>query len=66
MARKVAQQIITEKVKVVPKYTKGQILGSARFANRRDLVDALLDEDKKYTMETVDTVIEEFMKGKVK
>ena len=29
----------------VSKYSKEQILASARFANRRDLVDAILDED---------------------
>ena len=45
-----------------PMFSKEQILASARFANRRDLVDALLDEDKSYTMKTV----EKYMKGQVK
>ena len=39
---------------------------TARFANRRDLVDALLDEDKSYTMKTVDNLVEKYMKGQVK
>lgn len=47
-------------------FSKEQILASARFANRRDLVDALLDEDKSYTMKTVDNLVEKYMKGQVK
>lgn len=51
---------------VEPEFSKEQILVSARFANRRDLVDALLDEDKSYTLETVDNLIDKYMKGQVK
>lgn len=46
-------------------HTKEQILASARYHNQRDLVEALLDSGKKYTVETVDKLINEFMKGKV-
>ena len=42
------------------KFSKEQILASARYANRRDLVDALLDKDKSYTFETVDNMIEKY------
>ena len=49
-----------------PMFSKEQILASARFANRRDLVDALLDTDKSYTLKTVDNLIEKYMKGQVK
>lgn len=49
-----------------PMFSKEQILASTRFANRRDLVDALLDEDKSYTMKTVDNLVEKYMKGQVK
>lgn len=48
------------------KFSKEQILASARYANRRDLVDALLDKDKSYTIETVDNMIEKYKKGQVK
>ena len=48
------------------KFSKEQILASARYANRRDLVDALLDKDKSYTFETVDNMIEKYKKGRVK
>ena len=47
-------------------FTKEQILASAKYRNRRDLVDALLDEDKSYTMKTVDNLVEKYMKGQVK
>ena len=48
------------------KFSKEQILASARFANRRDLVAALLDEKKSYTVENVDSLVEKYMKGQVK
>lgn len=47
-------------------FTKENILTMTRYANRRDLLVALLDEQKKYTLEEVDVQIETFMKGKVK
>lgn len=43
-------------------FTKEQILASAMYANRRDLVDALLEKDKKYTMEQVDELVNSYMK----
>lgn len=49
-----------------PVFKKEQIIASARYANRRDLVDALLDEKKSYTIKTVDNLMEKYMKGKVK
>ena len=49
-----------------PVFSKEQILASDRYANRRDLVDALLDTDKSYTLETVDNLIDKYMKGQVK
>ncbi len=48
------------------KFSKKQILESARYVDRRDLVDALLDKDKSYTFETVDNMIEKYKKGQVK
>lgn len=47
-------------------FDKEQVLTSAKYHNQRDLVDALLDPKKKYTVETVDKMIDGFMKGKVK
>ncbi len=50
----------------VPTHSKEQLLRSRRYLMRRDLIGALLDDDKRYTLEEVDTAIENFMKGKVK
>lgn len=47
-------------------YTKQQILASKRFAKRRDLVGALLNDDEQYTIDQVDAAIVKFLKGKVK
>lgn len=47
------------------RFSKEQILASGKYVNRRDLVDALLDEEKSYTFETVDDMIEKYKKGRV-
>lgn len=52
--------------KAEPEFGKEQILASERYKEKRDLVDALLDEKKKYTLETVDNLIENYRKGQVK
>ena len=49
-----------------PTHSKEQLLRSQRYAKRRDLLGALLEDGKWYTLEEVDTAIENFMKGKVK
>lgn len=46
-------------------FRKQKILTLARYAARRDLLSALLAEGKDYTLEQVDGLIQEFMKGKV-
>lgn len=47
------------------KFAKEQLLESKRFRDRRDLVDALLD-DGLYTVKSVEEKIEKYMKGKVR
>lgn len=49
-----------------PQFSKEQIAISEKYRNQRDLVDALLDDKKKYTFETVDNLIEKYKKGQVK
>ena len=46
-------------------FTKAQILASAKYGNSKDLVNALLDDGKTYTVESIDRKINQFMKGKV-
>lgn len=55
----------TEKTEV-RKFTKEQLLASKRFSDRKDLINALLLENKKYSIEEADKKITEFLKGKVK
>lgn len=61
MAVKAAQATVE-----VAKYTKEQIVTSKKYRLRRDLLNALLDKDKSYSLEEVDKIIDNFMKRKVK
>lgn len=65
-AKKRATSAITSVQTAEPQFSKEQIVASARYRNHRDLVDALLDDKKKYTFETVDKMIEKYKKGQVK
>lgn len=47
-------------------YTKEQLLESRKYADNRDLLSALLDEKRKYSLSEVDKQIEKYMKGVVK
>lgn len=60
------QVIQTPTVKKPNVFTKSQLVNSAKYRDRRDLVDALLNNNEKYTIEQVDKTIENYMKGKVK
>lgn len=48
------------------RFTKENIVLSATYAKRRDLVNALLEDGKEYTLKEVDTMIDNYLKGKVK
>lgn len=57
----------TEEVQTAErKFRKEQIVSSAKYVNRSDLVEALLDDKEEYTLAQVDDLMKEFMKGKVK
>ena len=47
-------------------YTKEQILKSKKYREKRDLINALLVNGRSYTLNTVDDMIEKFLKGEVK
>lgn len=47
-------------------YTKEQILASKKYRDSRDLLNALLADKKRYTLEAVEKMMNEFKKGKVK
>lgn len=47
-------------------YTEEQLAASKKYANRRDVISALLEPGKTYTLAEVDALIEKYMKGKVR
>lgn len=60
-----------EKTKTVEKkeelaFTKEAILNSNKYANRRDVLGAILKDGESYTTEQVETLLAKFMRGKVK
>ena len=61
---KAMEEIQAEEVE--KKFNKEQIVSPDKYCKYRDLVNALLDDEKKYTFETVDNLIEKYMKGQVK
>lgn len=52
-----------EPKKAVASFTKAQIYNSKRFRAEQDVVMAILESDKSYTIEEVESLINEF-KGK--
>jgi hypothetical protein len=47
-------------------FTKEKLIKFKRYRYRIDLLNALLEENKAYTIPEVDALIDKFMKGKVK
>lgn len=67
----VTNEIVSEEVEVsktkapkVLKFTKKQFVNSRKFAKRKDLVNALLDEKKTYSIQEVEDKINDFLYGK--
>ena len=70
MAKKEAeilkQDEIKEEIKGDPVFSKKAILASDRYANRRDALGVILDDEKEYSTAEVDDLLDNFMKGQVK
>lgn len=49
-----------------PKFTKEQIIHSKKYQDKRDVCMAVIPDDFNGTLSEVDSLIENFMKGKVK
>lgn len=47
-------------------FTKQQVLASKKLSYSRDLLNAILQENKTYTLKEVDEEVNKFLKGKVK
>ena len=63
MAKKKTEEI---KQETVSSYKKEQILASKKYKHRRDALNVILSSKKEYTLEEVDSLLEKFMKGKVR
>ncbi len=57
-------EVKAEKRKIT--FTKAKILKCKRYSYRVDLLGVLLTDGEAYTFDEVDTLLENFMKGKVK
>lgn len=67
MATKKPAEKPVEPKHVPATFSKSHILTFKRYANRRDLLTQLLKDGKNYTLDQVDSLIQNFMKkGKVK
>ena len=66
MAVKKSKPAASELDKAESLFSKGQLLAAERFQGRKDILNALLSPDKKYKVETVEHMIEKYMKGQVK
>jgi hypothetical protein len=66
MAVKKTNPAASEPGKVESSFSKEQLLAAERFQGRKDIVNTLLSPDKQYTVETVEQMIEKYMKGQVK
>ena len=75
MATKKKESVVaTEEVKTekpsktekVLKFSKKQFVNSIRFAKRKDVVNALLEDDKEYSIAEVESIINDFLTGKKK
>jgi hypothetical protein len=47
-------------------FTKEQIVSAKRYMHKKDVVNVVLKDGQSYTLEKVDELIDNFMKGKVK
>jgi hypothetical protein len=48
------------------RYKKEKILTASKYVERKDILQAVLIDNKMYTLEEVDAAIEKFMKGRIK
>lgn len=57
---------MAKKEKQAPVFAKGDLLRAKRYSDKRDILNALLEDGKTYTLEEVDKMILNFLKKEVK
>lgn len=55
-----------EKHAIVPVFTKEQIVGSKKYNRFQDFLAGNLEDDKMYSKQDIDDLLEKYMKGMVK
>ena len=67
MEKKEAEVVTKEEVREAEiKHSKKALLASNRYANRRDVLGVILEDEKDYSTADVDDLLDKFMKGQVK
>ena len=46
-------------------HTKESVMSSSKYADCKDVINILLDKDTEYSIDEVDEMIDEFLKGEV-
>ena len=54
----------TENIEI--KFSKEQLVKSKKFSGQQDLLNTILEDDKQYTLDEVVSMVEKYLKGKVK
>jgi len=66
MAKKTTETTAETETKVaVSTYTREQICSSERFRNDRDILAALLEEKRPYTLSEIEETVKKFKENKV-
>lgn len=60
------QKKATTAKSTAPRYKKADLASSERFAGKKDLINALLDDSACCTVKEAEDLINKFLKGKVK
>lgn len=55
-----------KEVKETIKYSKQAIVNSKRYANRKDILSVLLEEEREYSFDEIDSILDDFMSKEVK
>lgn len=48
------------------RFTKAQVLASKKLSHSKDLINAIMEDGKTYTLKEVETKVNEYLKRKVK
>lgn len=66
MMVKKSEPVTSKPDKMERLFSKEQLLAAERFQGRKDILNTLLSPNEQYTVETVEQMIEKYMKGLVK